>query len=98
MLGLKKKSASSERHRKYPADLLPLLMSQKESLHRAISKNLLHIGSMPFYFLCISLSILLTPFYNIILCSLPASWLLTLPLDLWLTLLNPVFNILAESS
>ena len=31
-------------------------------------------------------------FFLIILCSLPVNWLLALPLDLWLTLFNPVYN------
>ena len=37
-------------------------------------------------------------FLLIILCSLPVNWLLASPLDLWLTLFNPVYNIQAESS
>jgi hypothetical protein len=37
-------------------------------------------------------------FFLIILPSLLVNWLLTLPLDLWLTLFNPVYNIQAESS
>lgn len=52
-------------------------------------------------FLCISLPILLTPseyFFSIILCSFSVNWLFALPLDLRMTLFNPLCNIQAESS
>lgn len=50
---------------------------------------------------CMTLSVL-TPSYSlffflIILCLLPVNWLLALPLDQWLTLFTPVYNIQAES-
>jgi hypothetical protein len=48
---------------------------------------------LPFYFLCVYWSpdfLLLSTIFP--LCSLPVNWLLALPLDLWLTLFNPVHN------
>ena len=50
----------------------------------------------------VSLPILLTPSSSLLVLnnpvSLPVSWLLGVPLDLGLTLFNPVYNIQAESS
>ena len=44
------------------------------------------------FFMHISLSVLLTPSYS--LCFFfPVNWLLALPLNLWLTLFNSVYNI-----
>jgi hypothetical protein len=57
------KSVSSERQRKHPAGLLPQPMSQKEKkalLPHNISKTL-KLNAPPFYFLCVSLFILLIP-------------------------------------
>jgi hypothetical protein len=67
-----------------------------------VSKNLLQTESSQVYFLCISLSILLTPllsdFFLVITCPLPVSWLLPLTFDLGLNSFNPVYNAQAESS
>ena len=49
----------------------------------------------PFYFLCFSLSVLLTlsAFLTLYVFSpMFTPWLLALPLDLWLTLFNPIYN------
>lgn len=83
----------SERQRKNLAELLPQLTFQESPL--SWSQNTFQIKVLPF-FLCVSISFFLTPSYSmflfslIVLSSLAVSWLLALPLDLWLTLFNPV--------
>lgn len=94
---------SSERQRKHPADP-PQLTSQKPLPFSTPSQNRLPHTPCPSLLLLVPLSIhppdflLLFMFFLINLCLLPADWLLVLPLDLWLTVFNPVYNTRAESS
>lgn len=70
---------------------LTFLLSQcprSNPLSHPFPKTSFKLNAPPFYFLCVSVSVLLTPsysvFFPIIPCSLPVNWLLSLPLDLWL--------------
>lgn len=63
----------------------------------------LQLNVCPFYFFRVFLSILLTYFYFLHffpnnLRSLTVSCLLSLPLDLWLIVFNPVYDTQTESS
>jgi hypothetical protein len=77
--------------------------SNQNALSQALSKNLLQTEwsslLLPVHLSILSPNSLLLSmvFLLIILCSLPVNWLLALPLDLGLTLFNPVYNIQAES-
>lgn len=60
-----------------------------------LSQTTLSPNAMPLLFTSCSS---LYPSSCLPLCSLQINWLLTLPLDLWLTLLNFIYNIQAEST
>ena len=89
------KPASSERQIKYPDDL-PLHLTSQETLFLVYTKLKTLHTECPSLLLPVSLSIhppdLLLFLYVFSLCSFPVKWLLILPLDLRLSLLNPVYS------
>lgn len=82
---------------------LTFLQSQCLSTSASPSKNLQTQCSSLLLPVCLSVhapgSLSLSVAFSLIsLGPLPVNWLLAPPLDLWLTLFNPVFNTQAESS